>query len=173
VDTLITDEMRGIVGVVLGEETSYPIAASDIRKWAFAVYYPEIPPSQFWDEDDPVTIELGGIVAPEDFNPFGWFSKDPRPGSAKVGETERFGDFESVLGVEPPAYQAVLVAESLFRFGDTPMRPGDVLHSATRITDYSERQGRMGLQLYTTLSTEMTNQDGDWVKTLGAIMLRY
>src|ERR1700677_3386536 len=103
--------MRGIVGVVIDEETSYPIAASDIRKWAFAVYYPEIPPAQFWDDDDPVTIESGGIVAPEDFNPFGWFSKDPKPGTVKLGETPRPADIESVLGVEPPAYQAAVVTE--------------------------------------------------------------
>ena len=72
---MITDEMRAIVGVVMEEETSYPIAASDIRRWALAVYYPELPPPEFWDEEDPVTVALGGLVAPDEFNPLAWIRR--------------------------------------------------------------------------------------------------
>jgi N-terminal half of MaoC dehydratase len=75
--------------------------------------------------------------------------------------------------VEPPTYEVVLMSGSNGRFGDAPMRPGDVIHAATSITDYSERKGRMGLQLYTTLSVELTNQDGAWVKTQGVLFPRY
>ncbi|HEX3565281.1 MAG TPA: MaoC family dehydratase N-terminal domain-containing protein [Acidimicrobiales bacterium] len=172
--TYITDEMRAIVGVVMEEETSYPIAASDIRRWALAVYYPEIPPPEFWDEEDPVTVAMGGIVAPDEFNPLAWITKDPKPRRAPdTGPASRSGDFETVLGVEPPPYKAVLQGEIRARYGEPQMRPGDVIHSATSITEYFEREGRMGLQLYTTLSEELTNQNGAWVKTVDTVFVRY
>jgi hypothetical protein len=174
VKTLITDEMRGIVGVVMEEETSFPIAASDIRRWALAVYYPEIPPAEFWDEDDPVTLARGGIVAPDEFNPLAWMAKDPKAGRhPALGATPKVGAFEVALGVDPPEFRAVLQGEIRARYGEAQMRPGDVIHSATSITEYFERQGRMGLQLYTTLSEELTNQTGAWVKTVDTVFVRY
>ena len=88
---------------VMEEETSYPIAASDIRRWALAVYYPEVPPAEFWDEDDPVTVARGGIVAPDEFNPLAWMAKDPKPDRhPALGVTPKVGAFEAALGVKPP-----------------------------------------------------------------------
>jgi hypothetical protein len=174
VRTLITDAMREIVDVVLERETSYPVAASDIRRWALAVYYPELPPPEFWDEDDPVTIAGGGIVAPDEFNPLAWIAKNPRPAGRKTGPgTQKVGAFEAGLGVEPPEFQALLQGEIRARYGEARMRPGDVIHSATSITEYFEREGRMGLQLYTTLSEVLTNQTGAWVKTIDTVFVRY
>lgn len=172
--TLITDEMRGIVGVVMDEETSYPISASDIRRWALAVYYPEVPPAEFWDEDDPVTVARGGIVAPDEFNPLAWMAKDPKPDRhPALGVTPKVGAFEATLGVKPPEFRAVLQGEIRASYGEPQMRPGDVIHSATSITEYFEREGRMGLQLYTTLSEVLTNQGGAWVKTIDTVFVRY
>src|SRR5215217_6356724 len=37
-----------------------------------AVYWPEEPPRLFWDEEYAGTTRFGGIVAPQDFNPFAW-----------------------------------------------------------------------------------------------------
>ena len=62
--SLVTDEMRSIVGLVMRESLSHPVALSDIRKWAIAVYYPEAPPRQFWDEEYAATTQFGGIVVP-------------------------------------------------------------------------------------------------------------
>src|SRR5580698_7637619 len=72
VETLVTPEMVEQKGVWLDEETSYPISESDIRKWAIAVYWGETPPRIFWDAEYAKTTRWGGIVAPEDFNPFAW-----------------------------------------------------------------------------------------------------
>jgi len=174
VRTLITDEMRAIVGVVMDEATSYPIAASDIRRWALAVYHPEVPPPEFWDEDDPATVAMGGIVAPDEFNPLAWITKEPGPARRSPPEgTHRVGAFEAALGVEPPPFRAVLQGEIRARYGEVRMRPGDVIRATTRITEYAEREGRMGLQLYTTVSEELTNQDGAWVKTVDTVFVRY
>ncbi|HZU76165.1 MAG TPA: MaoC family dehydratase N-terminal domain-containing protein, partial [Dehalococcoidia bacterium] len=48
---------------------SPPVSLSDIRKWAIAVYWPEVPPRIFWDEEYAKTTRWGGIIAPQDFNP--------------------------------------------------------------------------------------------------------
>ena len=45
---------------------------------ALAVYYPDVPPRLFWDEEYARSTRHGGIVAPEDFNPFAWFTADGR-----------------------------------------------------------------------------------------------
>ena len=66
----ISREMADAIGGVLSERVSYPVAESDIRRWAIAVYYPAEPPRQFWDAAYAKSTRHGGIVAPEDFNPF-------------------------------------------------------------------------------------------------------
>ena len=55
--------------------TSFPITDSDIRRWAIAVYYPEPAPRLFWDAEYAAGTVHGGIVAPEDFNPFAWLTQ--------------------------------------------------------------------------------------------------
>ena len=42
-DSLVSVEMRGVLGKTLRSRSSYPVSASDIRKWALAVYYPSSP----------------------------------------------------------------------------------------------------------------------------------
>jgi len=171
---MITEEMRALVGTAMDEQTSYPIAASDIRRWALAVYHPDRPPPEFWDEDDPVTIAAGGLVAPDEFNPLAWTAQDPRPRFSDPGlPVAKVGAFEAALGVEPPAFRAVLQGEIRARYGVVRMRPGDVIHSVSSISEYFEREGRMGLQLYTTISEVLTNQDGEWVKTIDTVFVRY
>jgi N-terminal half of MaoC dehydratase len=169
----ITDEMRAIVGVVMEEETSFPIAASDIRRWALAVHHPDVPPPQFWDEDHPDTIAMGGIVAPDEFNPMAWMVREPKLRPTSGVPRPRVGAFEAALGVEPPPFKAVLQGQILASYGEARMRPGDVIHSASSITEYYEREGRMGLQLYTPIAERLTNQRGEWVKTITTVFVRY
>jgi len=169
VETMITDEMRAVVGEVMSTSLAFPIAASDIRKWALAIYFPAIPPRVFWDEDYAATTRHGGIVAPEEFNPFAWMAREPGPGARPA----RFGDFEGVFGIAPPPYRAVLQSKVTARYSGVRMRPGDVIHSTDRIANYYERQGRMGLQLYTVVSVAYENQHGEWIKTLDTEFVRY
>ena len=53
------------------------------------------------------------------------------------------------------------------------MRPGDVITSTNRLTDYFEREGRLGLMLFTTTTDTWTNQRGDTVKTEVLTFIRY
>jgi hypothetical protein len=168
-ESYITDEMRAIVGKVMKTMTSFPISAADIRKWAAAVYYPAVPPPLFWDEEHAATTRFGGIVAPEEFNPFAVMTKEPRP-TLRVYSR---GRFERAFGLEPPPARAILQTEIRVSYSGVRMRPGDVICSTERIDEYFEREGRMGLQLYTTVSNEFTNQLDEQVKLLHTVYVRY
>jgi len=168
-DTFVTDEMRGIVGKVMAALTSFPISTSDIRKWAAAVYYPEVPPRLFWDETYAASTRFGGIVAPEEFNPFAVMTEDPKP----TTRIQTRGRFERAFGVEPPLAKAILQTEIRVTYTGVRMRPGDVIRSTQRITEYFEREGRMGLQLYTTVSNEYVNQLEEQIKLLHTVYVRY
>jgi hypothetical protein len=164
--TLISDEMQAIVGTPLNPTTSFPIAASDIRKWAMAVYYPAPPPRLFWDEEYAAGTHFGGIVAPEEFNPFAWMARSSS--SASGGAL-----LEAAAGVAPPEIRATLVGSVEVEYSGVRMRPGDVIHSTDMIEGYREREGRMGLQLYTTWAVNWVNEDDEHVKTHRTVFVRY
>lgn len=168
--TKVTPEMAAIVGTVMRESVSHPVTVSDIRKWAIAVYYPEDPPRLFWDEEYAAGTQHGGIVAPEEFNPFAWATQKPSMTDPKVAQT---AFSENELGVEPPEYTAMLLTEIRENHGPTRIRPGDVIRSTVRISDYFEREGRMGHMLYATLANEWHNQDDEWVRTNESVFVRY
>ena len=60
VDTLISPAMQEAKGKWGEPRISPPIAASDIRKWAIATYWPETPPQIYWDDDYAKTTKWGG-----------------------------------------------------------------------------------------------------------------
>ena len=100
-DTWISEEMRAAIGGVHSDRRSMPISVSDIRKWAQAVYYPEPPPREYWDEEYAATTPAGGIVAPEEFNPFAWMTASGPPAQESLGQGA--STTERRLGVDPPA----------------------------------------------------------------------
>ena len=79
--TNISDEMRAAIGKELGTRTSYPISASDIRKWAIAVYFPDAPPKKYQGAGGPDAP----LTAPQEFNPFAWSSPGKEPKKPDVG----------------------------------------------------------------------------------------
>jgi len=163
----ISPEMTAAVGRELGRRVSFPISDSDIRKWAIAVYYPEDPPRLFWDAAYAATTIHGGIVAPEDFNPFAWMSADP-PGIRHGG----YVGLEASLGVEPPKTAFMLNGGLEVTYG-VRMRPGDAITSVSTLTGYLERQGRLGLMLFSTQLDRWTNQDDELVKSTSMTLIRY
>jgi len=165
--THISAEMTAAVGREFGRRQAFPISESDIRKWAIAVYYPEDPPRMFWDAAYAATTVHGGIVAPEDFNPFAWMAADP-PGIRHGG----YVGIEGSLGVEPPKTGFILNGGLEVTYGKR-MRPGDVITSVSTLTGYQERQGRLGLMLFSTQLDRWTNQHDELVKSAEMTLIRY
>lgn len=173
-DSLITDEMRGLIGREFGKQVSYPVERNDIRRWAIAIYYPELPPKHYIDEDEAKKL-FGAMVAPEDFNPFGWVSADPglREPSGD-GEGKFDYDFvEHQFGVEGPGSAANLNSGLEVEYG-VRIKPGDVITKISRIKDYVEKDSsKFGKMLFTYIESEATNQNGEMVTRTVQLGIRY
>ena len=159
--SMITDRLRGAVHVWRPEGApSFPIDASDIRRWAIASYWPAVPPKLFWDPDYARTTRWGGIIAPQDFNPFAWPIDRPDTGPqvhhAQPGEPG----------------QRLLNGGAEFTFGEA-MRPGDVIRARVRVLDLDEREGRIGRMLYIRLERELHNQHDHLVRRRIDTVIRY
>ena len=160
VDTLVTPELQEAKGKWGGERVSPPIAASDIRRWAIATYWPETPPRIYWDEAYAKTTRWGGIIAPNDFNPFAWPVERPRVAMGSGAPRKDGLRLTNMNGGQTDTY-------------GVPMRPGDVITSKTRLSDFNERQGRFGLMLYSFRETEWTNQNGEFVRRRISTSIQY
>ena len=165
--------MRSILGRTIDTTTSYPVSASDIRRWALAVYYPETPPRQFWDEEFAISSIYGGIVAPAEFNPFAWGARETVSAVESSGGDRQSGALERQLGIEPPPFQFMLNGGLEHIYASVWIRPGDVITSRTAITEYKEREGRLGLMLFTTSEARWTNQRDELVATHQMTLIRY
>lgn len=171
--THITPAMRGVVGRELRRRTSFPVSESDIRRWAIAVYYPQPAPALFWDSAYAASTSHGGIVAPEDFNPFAWMeAPDPDGATARRDTRGGFPSPERQLGIDGPELPSVINGGTEVEYG-VRMRPGDVITAVSRMAEYSERPGRLGLMLFTVTEDTWTNQRGEPVKTHRTTMIRY
>jgi hypothetical protein len=157
VDTLITQALRDLEGQWGETRVSPPVAASDIRKWALATYWPKTPPQIHWDEPYAASTRWGGIIAPADFNPFAWpvhrtpLAPLPTPPGLRL---------TSLNGGQVETYGA-------------PQRPGDVIADRMRVRSFHERQGRFGLMLHVDVENEWTNQAGDFVRRRVSTFIRY
>ena len=171
-DSHITPQMLDLIGLELRSATSFPITDSDIRRWAIAVYYPESAPRLFWDAEYAAGTSYGGIVAPEDFNPFAWLTRTEADAGVVTRAAGGFVSAEEVLGVEKAATQSLINGGTEVEYG-VRMRPGDVITSVTTLAGYSEREGRLGLMLFTMSEDTWTNQRGETVKTSRNTLIRY
>ena len=171
--SLVSSEMRGAIGSRLSKSVSFPVSTSDLRRWAIAVYWPETPPPLFWDEGYAATTVHGGIVAPEEFNPFAWMAAErevlEQPSSNDPNDTDRI---ESSLGITGPGLQFQLNGGMSVEYG-VRMRPGDVITSIGHLADYVEREGRLGQMLFTVTEDTWTNQREELVKHTRSTLIRY
>lgn len=158
--TLVTHDMAARKGKFSEPRVSLPIALSDIRKWAIAVYWPDAPPPIYWDEEYAKTTRYGGIIAPLDFNPFSWpVHRDPPPRGRATAQGAGVGT-RGMNGGQTEEYFE-------------PMRPGDVISSTSGLTDWMERTTSLGLTLFTTTETRWTNQKDELVKVKRSTGIRY
>lgn len=167
----ISDEMRAVIGGRLGRRVSFPVSESDIRRWAVAVYWPEEPPRRFWDAQYASGTPHRGIVAPEEFNPFGWMSAEKEEPDVEF-EPNDPDRTEKLLGVGGPGLKFQLNGGMEVEYG-VPIRPGDVITSVTTLDDYAERESRLGLMLLTVMLDTWTNQDQETVKQSRMTLIRY
>ena len=159
---LISDDMRGAVGRVVDWRVSYRVAASDVRRWAVAIHYPDPAPRQFLGEDPRV---------PEEFNPFAWAVAERMvpviaPALRDTDTTEK------ALGVVGPGLRHQVNGGSDVTYG-VPIRVGDVIRSETILQEYREKSGRMGPMLITVLESRWTNQHDDLVQLGHQVSIRY
>ncbi len=166
IETLVTPELEAQKGVWTDERVSDPVSASDIRRWAIAVYWGETPPRIYWDEDYARSTRWGGIIAPDDFNPFAWAVPMAAPPPVGVATSQ------VVPGRQVRKGGNTLNGGMTDTFG-VKMRPGDVIATRSRLTHWEERQGRNGLTLYMFVETEWTNQRGELVRTRVKTTIRY
>lgn len=158
-DTYITEDIRHMLHVERDVMVSPPISENDIRKWAIAVYWPDTPPRRYWDADYAKTSRWGGIIAPEEFNPFAW--------PIERREATRLG---GPMGQEPGQRSMNGGSEACYV---TPMRPGDVIRSSTKLVDVYEKTGRLGVMMFLVNETTWTNQNGEVIKVDRKISIRY
>jgi hypothetical protein len=158
--------MRAAVGTELDRRVAFPITLSDVRRWAVAVYHPDVPPRRFWDEKAAAASPLGGIVAPEDFNPFAWMVAEP------AGPPRALRDPEEILGIDSPPITNRIRGAMSVEYG-VHMRPDDVITSVRRLNGYDERDGRLGRMLFTAIDDMWTNQRQEFVKRFEFTFIRY
>ena len=162
--------MRAAVGREFRRLTSFPISANEIRRWAVALDYPATPPPLFWDEAYAATTRHGGLVAPEDFNPFAWMVADPRP---DVGVAAERPWPEPELGLPDPPSRAFIINGLEVDYTGVRMRPGDVIRSTVALLGYTEREGKLGLMLHTTTEDRWLNQHDEVIRTSRIKLIRY
>ena len=148
---------------------SPPISTADIRRWAIAVYYPETPPPLFWDEEYAAATVHGGIVAPEEFNPFAWTAA-LGPEASHHGPRSAF--VEQGLGIAAPACENDLFGGVEIEYTAERMRPGDVIQSRSFLRRYWEREGSLGLMLFTETEVRWTRGIA-LIKVQRNVMIRY
>lgn len=158
--TLVTQDMIERRDVWSEPRISPPISLSDIRKWAIAVYWPEEPPRLFWDEEYARTTRWGGIIAPQDFNPFAWPVDREAPAPGRSTPQGAGPGTRGMNGSQTDTY-------------GVPMRPGDVITSRRALVDWNENVGRLGLTLYSYNEDRWTNQNGELVKSRVSVSIRY
>jgi len=165
-ESYITDDMRKAVGGTISRRVSFPVSASDIRRWAIAVYYPHQPPARYWDEDS----SGGRLIAPHEFNPFAWMTFDPK-GFPAIDRLDP-DVLEKTLGIDGPGLtrqlNGGLDVEYLHDFG-----VDDVVTAVRVLAGYRERDGRLGRMLFTTVRETWTDQNGTTIQVRSQTGIRY
>jgi len=140
-----------LLGAPTQPVVSYPVDASDIRRWAQAVYYPATAPAEFHDAAAAAGGPWGGVTAARDFNPFAWveaYHPEAYPWMRGVGSE--------------PGTRVLNGGQRNLSFA--PIRPGDVITSVATLVDAFEKEGKLGAMMFLVDESRWTNQDGALVR---------
>jgi hypothetical protein len=163
---LVSDEMREVQGKILRRRSSFPVSASDIRRWAIAVYFPDAPPEAFLRAGF-----AGGeqpLIAPQEFNPFAWTVPEREAKNTDFGA----GVLESQAGIAPPNLKFIVNGGSECQYG-VAIKEGDVITSEFGVKSYVQKVGKQGPLLITETEDHWTNQRGERVKSTIMTLIRY
>ena len=155
-ESLITDEARAMIGRESEPTTGYEVSKHEIRRYCNAV--DDLNPLYLDGEEAEKSI-YGGIIAPPLFHSI------PFAKSASLSELREDGLPAAGRGsITVP----LKVTRSMFGGIEvefiTPVRPGDILTSKTRVADIYERTGRSGSNMVFVIhETTFTNQKGEVV----------
>jgi acyl dehydratase len=138
-ESLITDEMRGLVGEE-SEPVTYDIEAGLIRQFAQAIG----DDNPLWqDESEARDARWAGITAPPTF----LRTCEPNPNR----------------DVSIPVSRGLDAGSEWEYF--LPVRPGDRITVTRRVTDFTQKEGRLGQMLLSTAEVRYVNQFGKLVAT--------
>ncbi len=151
--TYLDGETISWLGRPLEPLESLPVDANDIRRWAQATWYPELPPRELFELDVAARGPWGGMVASRDFNPFAWhpdFHPEAYPWMRGMG-TEP--GTRGLNGGQRTWYGA-------------PVRVGDVITDTVTLVDAFEKEGGLGTMMFLVDESRHTNQRGETVRVL-------
>jgi hypothetical protein len=169
----ITLAMRQWVGTESSPLVSPPIELGEIRRTAIAVYWPEVPPRLYWDADYAKKTSWGGIIAPQEHNPFAWMVGRAHVGPQPDRMDEEQARIEESRNLRPPGAPTRYLFGSIAADYFVVMRPGDVITSVVKATDLYEREGRSGLLLFYVTEERWTNQRDEPVKTTRTVNILF
>lgn len=173
-DSHISEAMRDAVGTEIGRSISYPVGENDIRRWAIATYWPDDPPARYID----APTDGSPMVAPEEFNAMStaWRPASTESSITPIANSSGLGhdpdSSEHQVGIEGPGLTNMLNGGMSVEYG-VPIKAGDVITSVRSLGEYKEREGRLGLMLFSSAVDTWTNQDDDLVKRSTMTLIRY
>jgi len=152
-DSLITDELRKLIGVTL-DTIVFKVEEGAIQRYAQAIGDPN---PLYNDPDSARETKYGRLIAPPGFT--GWPAKAGRP-------TEKLFAFLVRTGAPP----RILDGGIDFEFIE-PI--GAVLTATTKIAKVAERETRLGKTMFTTAEVTFVNQKGNVVLKSWATIIQF
>lgn len=152
-DSVITDEMRRIVGVETGESIA-EVTTTGCRLFARATGHTDL---IFYDEAVARQRGYRSIVAPPGYLGTPIYRPD---------------EDEAHLSRPPIPYRRGLNGGTAYEYFETVVA-GDVITARGKITKYQERQGSIGPMLITYRETTFARQDGTVVAKMYGNVINY
>ena len=141
-DSVITDEMRSMIGVESGPSV-YEIEKGAIRRWADAIGDPN---PLYHDEEYARNKGYRSIIAPPAF-------------VAQYGFPVKAG--QKQVRITSPLTRGLNGGSEYELF--KPVQAGDIITSTTKLAELFEREGRLGNMLFVINETTYKNQNGEVV----------
>ena len=153
--SLITDEMRKLIGITL-DTIVFKVEEGAIQRYAQAIGDPN---PLYNDPDFAGKTKYGRLLAPPGFT--GWPAKAGRP-------TEKLFAFLVKAGAPP----RILDGGIEFGFIE-PIGTGDVLTATSKIANVTERETKLGKTMFTTAEVTYVNQKGNVVLRSWATIIQF